>query len=83
MEQILPHHCEPIQVLEKDPVPLARKAVKDAQRLHPDAEILPEVISATIYLSCAEPSITQALAINAAHKIAAEKERELKVVQLV
>lgn len=74
MEQLFPHNCEPIQVLEKDPVPIAQKAVRDARRLHPFASILPEVISETIKLSNAEPSIAQALTVNFAHKLAVEKE---------
>ncbi len=84
MQELLPHNCEPIQVLEKDPVPFARKAAFDAKRLHPEVkDILPEVISATIELSSATDWIAQALAVNVAHRIAAEKEREVMVAHLV
>ncbi len=83
MHEVLPHNCEPIQVLEKDPVPIARKATYDARRLHPNIDILPEVISAAIDLSCAADTIAQALTINAAHRIAGAKERELMTGQLV
>lgn len=76
MQEFIPYNCEPIQVLEKDPVPVARKAVSDVRRLHPDVNILPEVISATIRLSCAE-WIAQALTINVAYKLAAEKEGKI------
>jgi hypothetical protein len=44
------YNCEPVDVLPFDPVPSSKKAVADARRRHPNADILPEVISSAIDL---------------------------------
>ena len=75
IERII-HYCEPIEVFDIDPVPTAKKAVGDARRLHPNADILPDVITAVIDLSNSQH--IKSLAINAAHKIATYKKSSLQ-----